>query len=124
MLPLYGAQCIYNTYIAFLERIQRRFLRTISYIADGIYAPQGYPQELLLERFQMSSLLSRRIQHSIFLLFKILKGVQECPDILHNISLKVKKMNVRSKHTFYLPSVRTVTAAGSSLMQIVLITWK
>ncbi|XP_063915741.1 uncharacterized protein LOC135131821 [Zophobas morio] len=55
---------VYNIHISSLERIQRRFLKTVSYIVDGVYPLRGYPQDLLLGRFKIPSLLNRRREHS------------------------------------------------------------
>jgi hypothetical protein len=56
---------IYNNHISTLERVQRRFLKAVACSVDGVYPPRGYPQELLLERFNLVLLVSRRVEHSI-----------------------------------------------------------
>ncbi|RZC36774.1 hypothetical protein BDFB_010716, partial [Asbolus verrucosus] len=79
---------------------------------------RGYPQELLLDRFGLSSFLTRCIQHSVILLFKILNGIQECPAILHNIYFRVNRVNAHSKNTFYLPTSRTSNIISLPLIQM------
>ena len=109
---------IHNIHISALENIQRRFLKNLAHICDGVYPPRGYPQELLLSRFNMSSLLIRRTEHSIILLFNIVNGTCDCPAILFNIPIKVNRINSRRKNTFYLPTARTSCAAKSPLLQL------
>ena len=99
-MPLqYDLRYRYSIHISSLERIQRKFLETVVFITDGIYPSRGFSQELLLKRFEMSSLLKRRLELSVILLFKILRGKQDCPTILQNIN----KTNVRKKTRFICP---------------------
>jgi hypothetical protein len=69
---------IYNNHISTLERVQRRFLKAVACSIDGVYPPRGYPQELL-ERFNLVSLVSRRVEHSIIFLYKVLHNLYDCP---------------------------------------------
>lgn len=108
----------YNVHITALERVQRKFLKSLCFNIDGFYPPQGYPEDMLLDRFNMQSLHLRRAEHSVLLLFKIIHGIQDCPDILSNINFKVNRMNARNKNTFYTPTTRTNSASNSPLIRM------
>jgi len=51
---------VYRGYIDGIERVQRKFLKFLSFKADGVYPEGGIDNPILLERFQMDSLECRR----------------------------------------------------------------
>ena len=63
---------VYNINIIAFETIQRRFLKSLIYTIDGSYPLRGFPQELVLQKANMSSLQIRRTQHSVIFLYKLL----------------------------------------------------
>jgi ribonuclease P/MRP protein subunit RPP40 len=73
---------IHNIYIAELERVQRRFLKSSIFMLDGLYPPRDFPQELLLDRLGLQSLSNRRLEHSVIFLYKLLHGSLHCPALL------------------------------------------
>jgi hypothetical protein len=77
MLLSYGPP-MYNVYISELEGVQRRFLKSVVYLTEGTYPQRGCPQEILLNKVGLTSLIIRRTEHSVLFLFKVLHGVQEC----------------------------------------------
>jgi hypothetical protein len=83
------------------------------------YRPRGYPHELLLERFNLMSLVSRRVEHSMIFLYKVLHNLYDCPYILSKISRRVARPNSRTKSVFYIPTVRTNVGESSPLIQVV-----
>ena len=107
---------LYNIYISELERVQRRFLKTASYLSEGVYPPQGYPQELLLRKFSLNSLVTRRIEHSILFLFNLIHGRHECVCILNQLDFKIPVRDTRSNDTFYIKTSRTNIMSNSPLI--------
>ncbi|KAH0808663.1 hypothetical protein GEV33_014128 [Tenebrio molitor] len=80
---------IYDVHSSLLERVQRRFLKNVVFMLNGAYPPRGCPQGLLLGEVGLQSLLDRRMEHSVIFLFKLFRGLQECPHVLGRISLRV-----------------------------------
>mgnify|MGYP005985123591 FL=1 len=106
---------LYNIYVSELERVQRRFLKTASFLSEGAYPPQGYPQELLLSKFRLNSLVTRRVEHSIVFFFNFIHGRQECVYILHQLDFKIPVRDTRSNDTFYMKTSRTNIMSNSPL---------
>ncbi|KAJ3629871.1 hypothetical protein MTP99_014236 [Tenebrio molitor] len=67
----------------------REFLKNVVFMLNGAYPPRGCPQGLLLGEVGLQSLLDRRMEHSVIFLFKLFRGLQECPHVLGRISLRV-----------------------------------
>jgi hypothetical protein len=55
----------YKSQIEDLEKIQRRLLKYLSFKVDGTYPENGHPQHDLLGRWNVDSLLHRRVCHSL-----------------------------------------------------------
>jgi hypothetical protein len=91
------------------EHVQRRFLKNGVHMLTGSYPPRGYPNDLLLRQLGMSSLLSRRDEHSVVFLFKLIKGLVDCSDLLSQVTFKVNRPACRTKNTFFLPTRHTNT---------------
>jgi ribonuclease P/MRP protein subunit RPP40 len=71
------------------------------------YPQRGCPQDILLNKVGLTSLITRRTEHSVLFLFKVLHGVQEFISILQQISIKVPRSNARNSNTFCLSTSRT-----------------
>ncbi|KAJ3622499.1 hypothetical protein MTP99_003005 [Tenebrio molitor] len=69
---------------------------------NGAYPPRGCPQGLLLGEVGLQSLLDRRMEHSVIFLFKLFRGLQECPHVLERISLRVSRSGSRVRSVFYI----------------------
>jgi ribonuclease P/MRP protein subunit RPP40 len=82
---------IHNIYIAQLERVQRRFLKSAIFMSDGLYPPRSYPQESLLDRFGLQSLSNRRFENFVIFLYKLLHGFLHCPALLLRVNLRVPR---------------------------------
>jgi hypothetical protein len=91
-----------NIYIAQLQGVQRRFLKSAVFMLDGLYPPRGYPQELLLERLGLQSLSNRRLEHSVIFLYKLFHGSLHCPALLSRVNLRVPRSGSRSTNTFLI----------------------
>ncbi|KAH0822373.1 hypothetical protein GEV33_000418 [Tenebrio molitor] len=87
-------------YITYRE--QRRFLKNVVFMLNGAYPPRGCPQGLLLGEVGLQSLLDRRMEHSVIFLFKLFRGLQECPHVLERISLRVSRSGSRVRSVFYI----------------------
>jgi hypothetical protein len=109
---------IHNIYIAQLERVQRRFLKSAIFMSDGLYPPRGYPQELLLDRLGLQSLSNRRLEHSVIFLYKLLYGFLHCPALLSRINLRVPRSGSRSTNTFLITPYHTDAGLRSPVTQM------
>jgi hypothetical protein len=56
----------------------------------------------LLGEVGLQSLLDRRMEHSVIFLFKLFRGLQECPHVLERISLRVSRSGSRVRSVFYI----------------------
>jgi hypothetical protein len=91
---------MYSIHISSLERVQRKFLKNGVHILTGSYPPRGYPNDLFLGQLGMSSLLSRRAEHSVVFLLKLIQGLVDCSDLLSQVTFKVNRSACRTKKHF------------------------
>lgn len=110
---------IYGTHIAALEKVQRRFLKSASYILDHIYPPVGFSHSLLLSRFDVHELAIRRSAHQVIFLYKVLNNLLNCPDLLSNVNLRIPRLSARSSNVLCLPTPRTNVLMSSPLYQMI-----
>lgn len=106
----YGALIWYPIYACHknrIEAIQRKFLKYLSYRVDLTYPPQGTDHDLLLNRFDLLSLSTRRVNLSLTFLHKLLHGHIDCPELLSEINFAVPRLSSRHPMTFKLNSART-----------------
>ena len=96
----------YNVHIQNIEKIQRRFLKTLCYKEDGVYPAIGFPHDILLDRFSLSSLETRRTISQQIFLFKLLHNVIDCAAILSLLSFRTPRPGSRHNSLFYLPTPR------------------
>jgi hypothetical protein len=89
---------MYNNHISYLERVQHRFLKNGVYtrMLTGSYPPRGYPNDLLLGQLGMSPLLSKRAEHSVVFLFKLIRGLVDCSDLMSQVTFKVNRPACRT----------------------------
>ena len=92
----------YNTHIDALESVQRRFVKLLWFKSDGVYPEVGFPQQELLARFSINSLVTRREYFSLVFLYNIIHNNIHCQDILSQLNFRVPNLNSRSSQTFYL----------------------
>lgn len=98
----------YVKYIEVLERVQRRFLKYLSYKENNVYPPIGYSHNMLLENYNYKSLLVRRNMHSVIFLFKVINFDFDSTEILHKINFNVPTTSMRRQcETFYLKTAKT-----------------
>lgn len=90
-----------------IERLQKRFLKYLSYKSDGIYPPQGTDYTNLLLRHGFDSLAQRRNVASGRFVIKLVNDQIDSPSLLSQVSFVIPQYNYRSPDTFYLPTART-----------------
>lgn len=108
----------YAVHVDNLEKIQRRFLKYVSFKIDGIYPIRGIPNEYYLNRFHVNSLEGRRVYLGVLFLRKIICFEIDCPYLLASVDLHVPRLPVRNISTFYLPFPRTNVLRFSPLFRI------
>ncbi len=109
---------IYDIYVSNLETVQRKFLKFLSFKINDVYPPRGYPQEQLLENFNMYSLSSRRECHSVVFLFKILNGFIDCAILLSQVNFNVPRLTSRNPLPFNPDVARTNVLVSSPIHTI------
>lgn len=97
----------YNVHITNLENVQRRFLKFLYLRLEGTFPNIGFPQETLLEKFELLSLSDRRMHFSISYLHKILHNTLDCSELLGKLNFHVPQFPSRQVQCFYLPTART-----------------
>lgn len=98
---------LYENHSMILESVQRKFLKFLAFRNDGVYPGRGYNHEILLSRFDVPSLQSRRIMNSVTFLYNLLHNKIDCSSLLELINFRVPQFNARQNNTFYIPNART-----------------
>lgn len=109
---------IYDSNSLQLEKIQRRFLKSALYTLNGIYPPRGFPQNVLLEMFDLTSLSKRRICNSVIFLYKIVNNCLNCINLVSQINYKVPRIGARHNNLLALCTPRTNILIASPLYQM------
>ena len=99
--PIYACDCLS------LDRVHRRFLKFISFKADGIYPDRGTPQIELLQRHGMDSLSDRRDSLHAKFVYKLVHDGIDCPFLLERLGFAVPRGNARYTSRFVMPFART-----------------
>lgn len=110
---------VYDVHMTSLEKVQRRFLKTSSFMLTGSYPERGTPQQHLLQQFNMQSLLCRRNMHSVLFLYKLVNGDIDCPELLSHLGLRVPGHCSRSPRLFHLPFARTNALSSSPVHRMI-----
>jgi hypothetical protein len=82
-------------------------LKFLSFQLDGVYPIRNYDNNMLLGRFKLKSLYTRRVNAIVSFLYKLVHHEIDCSFLLSKISFHVLRMNSRNITTFYIPSYRT-----------------
>lgn len=94
----------YATHSLRLERVQKRFLRHLSFSADKAIKAASY--NVRLRHFRMQSLESRRNIADVMFLFKVLRNDIDCPQLLATLSLRAPARMPRTPITPLCPPLR------------------
>ena len=107
---LYGSMVwhpYYKVHIIRLERVQRRFLKYLSFKINGAYPARGFDHGTLLAGFDFKSLEHCTILSSQCFLFKLCNNLIDSPELLSQVNFLVPPANTRQHNRFYLPFCRT-----------------
>ena len=108
----------YISHQLMMERVQRRFLKYLSYKLDREYPERGCSYEDLLARHGMQSLQKRREQSSAAYLRRLIAGAVDCPALMSRILFTVPRVGCRHHSEFYLPAPRTNLLLRSPIYQM------
>lgn len=97
----------YDVHINSLERVQRRFLKYLSFKSSGVYPSIGFPHDLLLRQHNFESLSTRRQRVLLIFLHKVLSGKIDCLCIRQQLQLNTPRDASRHALFFYPPTPRT-----------------
>lgn len=97
----------YEVHIAALEKVQRKFLKFLSFKREGLYPPRGFDNLVLLQRFNMEPLRLRRVNCGLIFLYKLLNNKIDSPSLLQKINFLVHNENSRNNSLFYTSAART-----------------
>ena len=101
-----------------IEKVQRRFLKYLSFKSDGVYPERGLPHSDLLVRFDFKLLSTRRTFARIIFLYKLVNNQLDAPSLLCNLNFHVPAVNTRNHNLFYLPASRSNILLFSPLVRI------
>lgn len=104
-----------KTSINTIEKVQRRFLKGLAFRLDGVYPQRGFPQESLLNRFEIMSLETRRKIAGILFLNTLLNGAVNNPQLLTQITYRAQLIRSRNKDLFYVEKARTCSLENSPI---------
>lgn len=90
-----------------VEKIQRRFLKYLSFRSDGFYPLRGIDYATLLTQHDMEALTYRRERHGARFVWKLVNDAIDCPFLLSSINLAVPRLCSRYSCTFAIPFSRT-----------------
>ena len=90
-----------------VEKVQRRFLKFLSFRRAGVYPERGVDYTTLLAEHNFRSVQERRELRSCRFLGGLISGVIDCPDLLRRISFHVPRIAARTSDLFRVPNART-----------------
>jgi hypothetical protein len=116
------AGTVWNPYYAChkwsLEKVQRKFLKYLTYKTEGSYPQQGTNHLTLLDNHQFLSLYCRRQQAAAMFLINLLCNKIDCPELLGNVYFKVPNANLRKNYMFFYPTSRTNIGNNTPLINM------
>lgn len=90
----------YKIHIDSLERIQRKFCKTLFFRNFGYYPERGIAYNELLQIVNIDSLQKRWITHQIMYLYKVVNNVIDDMDFLSKVMLHIPRFSARNSITF------------------------
>jgi hypothetical protein len=100
-----------KTSILSLEKVQNNFIRFLCFQCFIFRIPHS-SYEVESSIFNIFTLENRFLQIIKFL-YKILKNMIDCPEILQNLHFKINSKNCRKKNLFYIKNVTTSYMSNS-----------
>lgn len=101
-----------------VEKVQRRFLKFLSYRIDGYYPARNTEYMYLLERHGFQSLACRREIHGARFIAKLVNGRIDAPSLLSGLNFHVPRISARYGSTFLLPTPNTELFRGSPMLMM------
>mgnify|MGYP005984197685 CR=1 FL=1 len=89
-----------------LEKIQRRFLKFLSFKIVNSYPPRGTDYNVLLATHNLESLAFRRRRLGARFIWKIIHGRLDCSDIVNSLRFHVPRPNTR--HAVTLNNLKSI----------------
>lgn len=99
-----------------IEKVQRRFLKYLSFKNSGNYPQRGIDYTYLLDAHNMQALSCRRELHGARFVWKLSNGRIDCPYLLSCLDFFIPRIASRFAPTFLLPFSRTNLLQGSPLV--------
>ncbi|XP_063924610.1 uncharacterized protein LOC135138559 [Zophobas morio] len=90
-----------------VEKVQRRFLKYLSYKIDGFYPQRNIDYNYLLQKHGFVSLKNRREEHSARFISKLISGKIDCPELLERVNFHVPRVASRYMASFHQSISRT-----------------
>jgi len=118
MPPWFGTHTSRITESLLLERIQHRFLRSLSFKLNKPMKFTDHNYDHLLVDLNLMTLANRRILLGLSLLHKLLSGAIDCPELLEGIRLHVPVRSLRFNTLFYIEQHRTSYGANKPLNRL------
>lgn len=101
-----------------IEKVQRRFLKYMSFKIDGVYPTRGVDYSELLNRHNVSSLSQRREIQGAHFVWKLVNGFIIDSSLLACLNFHIPRLNSRFVSTFTLPAPRTNLLRGSPIARM------
>ena len=98
---------MYKVHIQKIESVQRGFLKFLAFRESGVYPSRGYCHSLLLSRFNIVSLNTRRIISHVRFLIHLINNKIDCIWLLSKINFSVPRYTTRQQNMFYCSSCRS-----------------
>ena len=101
-----------------LESIQRRLLKYLYKGEFGRFPHRGFDQNELLTHFNLSKLENRRKISAVRIMFKLLHGKIDCPELLSQVSFYVPRIHSRQNNMFLCPKAKTNVLINSPMYKM------
>lgn len=98
---------IYAQHSTAIEKVQKVFLKFLTYKVTGVYPPRGSNYGEMLHRFDFVSLEKRRKQASVLFLYKLIHSKVDCSDLLAKINFYVPRIASRHNNIFLCERAQT-----------------
>lgn len=104
----------YITYTRQIEYIQEKFVRYLNYKSRKSF--DTYEESC--KHYSLPTLKNRRITTDMMLLYDIVRGNLDCPDLVSEIGLRAPQRCSRNPRLFHIPFHRTKLTHNSVLSRI------
>ncbi|KAL1448429.1 hypothetical protein WDU94_013865 [Cyamophila willieti] len=95
----------YITDIEIIEKIQKKFLRSLGFKDKEIEDNHDY--KTIMNKYKINTLQHRRNVFDILFILKLINNQIQCPQLLQLLNFRYSSMNTRSKDTFLVKTSRT-----------------